>query len=73
MNAIEFKTRIENGVIAIPEAYQGELKDGEDVLAIVTVQPRSTEQTGNSLDYLLDHPLELESFTPLKREDIYER
>lgn len=81
MNTVEFKTKIKNGIIEIPESYKTDLTNQENVQVIIITQPPiakqipsgSPRQSSNLLHYLLEHPLKIDSFIPLKREDIYER
>lgn len=40
MEAVEFQTKIKNGVIEIPEAYQTTLEEGTQIKVIVLKQPR---------------------------------
>ncbi|MEB3147819.1 MAG: hypothetical protein VKL60_02205 [Sphaerospermopsis sp.] len=70
MITVEFQTTIENGMIKIPEQYQQQLKQPNIVK--VTLQQDTSEQTVNYLQYLLEHPLNIEKLTPMKREEIYE-
>lgn len=70
MIIVEFQTTIENGMIKIPEQYQKQLKQPNIVK--VTLQQETSEQTGNYLQYLLKHPLNIENLTPMNREEIYE-
>jgi hypothetical protein len=70
MITVEFKTTIENGMIKIPEQYQQQFKQPNIVK--VTLQQETVEKTGNYLQYLLEHPLNIEDLTPMKREEIYE-
>jgi hypothetical protein len=69
MYAIEFKSKIKNGVIEIPREYRNRLK--ESVRVIVLAEEKET--TFNVIDRLLNSPLKAENFTPLTREEIYER
>ncbi|KHG39268.1 MULTISPECIES: hypothetical protein [Aphanizomenonaceae] len=70
MITVEFQTTIENGMIKIPEQYQQQLKQPNIVK--VTLQQETSEQSGNYLQYLLEHPLNIEQLNPMKREEIYE-
>jgi len=69
MYAIEFQTRIEEGVIQIPLQYRDKLKQVVRVIILSNVQ----EKTVNLIDQLLESPLKVEGFQPLSREEIYAR
>ena len=72
-DSIEFQTKIKNGMIEIPESYQAQLTDQENVRVILIPEARSKQQSKNKLQFLIDNPFKIDSFTPLKREEIYER
>ncbi len=72
MHAIEFKTKINNGIIKIPKEYRNKLKEKEKVKVIVL----SEEEKGttiNMIDKLLNSPLHVKNFKPLTREELHER
>ena len=69
MYAIEFQTRIEEGVIQIPLQYRNKLEQVVRVIILANVQ----EKTANLIDQLLESPLKVEGFQPLSREEIYAR
>ena len=69
MYAIEFQTRINEGVIQIPLQYRDKLKQVVKVIILANVQ----ENTVNLIDQLLESPLKVEGFQPLSREEIYAR
>ena len=69
MNAIEFQTQIHNGNITIPKAYQHEMSGV--VRVIILAQKHSSAP--NLIDNLLDNPLIMPDFTPLTREQTYDR
>ena len=73
MGTVEFQTNIKNGVIEIPEPYKANFTPQDTVRVIVITQPQTHTQSTNLLQHLLDHPLKIDSFVPLQREDIYER
>ena len=69
MEAIEFKTKIKDGTIQIPEKYKQ--KTGNTVKVIIL-----TEQAVNDDDIiseLLSNPIKIEGFSPYLREESYER
>jgi hypothetical protein len=69
MITVEFQTTIENGTIKIPEQYQQQLKQFSVVKVIL--QQKTSQQNENYLEYLLEHPLNIEQLTPINREEIY--
>lgn len=69
MYAIEFQTRIEEGVIQIPLQYRNKLQQVVRVIILANVQ----EKTDNLIDQLLESPLKVKGFQPLSREEIYAR
>jgi hypothetical protein len=71
MNTIEFQANVKEGIIEIPEPHKSEFTFQENVRVIVIKQAQTQET--NFLRYLLDHPLKIDSFAPLKREEIYDR
>lgn len=83
MEAVEFTATIREGRIEIPQEYRGRL--GEHVRIIILSQetsrtegrastiPHALKGRPDMLDQLLEHPRRVEGFTPLKRDQIYER
>ena len=70
MESIQFKTKIKNGVIEIPRKYQGKFKD--KVRVTLVAEGSETEAT-NYLEELMAHPLKVEGFRPLTREEAHAR
>lgn len=70
MYVIEFQTTIKDGVIEIPRKYLKNLPKRVRVLLLVD-QPLET--TENFIDRLLAHPVRMESFRPLTREEAHAR
>ena len=58
MYAVEFKTKIKDGIIIIPEKYRKGLKENE---------------ASDIIEKLLDFPLKISDFKPMNREEIYDR
>jgi ureidoglycolate hydrolase len=73
MSTIEFQADVKNGIIEIPELHKTEFMAQEHVRVIVIKQTQQQTQASNLLQYLLDHPLKIDSFTPLQRDEIYDR
>jgi len=70
MQAIEFQTIIKNGVIEIPHQYLRNLSNRVRVILLVEQTPKTTV---NFIDQLLAHPVRVQGFRPLTREEIYAR
>ena len=70
MQAIEFKTKIKNGKIVIPEKFRKKLE--ENVKVIVLSEEYATEAS-NIIDDLIKSPLKIKNFQPMTREEIYDR
>jgi hypothetical protein len=70
MYAYEFKAKPENGRIEIPAEYKDKIVG--TIRVIVFLQEKRVSAT-DMIDRLLEHPLEIENFAPLTREEVYER
>ena len=67
---IKFKAQVNQGKIEIPEIYQDNLQMVEMVEIII---PDSLRNSGSGIiARLLEHPIEIQDFVPLSREEIYE-
>jgi hypothetical protein len=73
MSTIEFQANVKAGIIEIPEPHKSEFMSQENVRVILVKQPQPQIQQSNFLQYLLDHPLTIDSFVPLQRDEIYDR
>jgi len=69
MSVIEFHTYIDHGTIELPEEYHDCVK-GRARILILTGDGESSE---DMVDFLLEHPYTVSSFTPLTRDEIHER
>lgn len=69
MYAIEFQTRIKDGVIEIPEEYRDRFRQIVKVILLAEEQPLQSD----IIDQLLVQPIEVADFKPLSREEIHER
>ena len=68
MEAIEFKTKIKNGIIRIPDKFKQ--KNGNTV-KVILISEKSPEQS-NLIDDLLSNPVKINDFSPLSRDEIYD-
>ena len=69
MEAIEFKSKIKNGIIQIPEKYKQKM--GNTVKVIVITEKKAKQ--ADIIDNLLSNPIKSKDFSPFLREEIYER
>jgi len=70
MSVFEFQAKPQNGCIEIPAEYQDKIVGSVHV--IVFAQEKSSGMA-DVINQLLEHPLQIKSFTPFTREEIYER
>lgn len=70
MHVIEFQAKPENGRIEIPAEHQDKITG---TVRVIVVSQEKSIGTVDMIDRLLEQPIELENFTPLAREEIYER
>jgi hypothetical protein len=74
MYAIEFRTRIENGTIRIPEEYGDRLREqGADESVRVVVYLPGQSSDVDYVERLMSNPIRLDDFVPLRRSEIYDR
>jgi len=76
MFAIEFKTKIKNGVIELPKRFRDSITDTVKVIILKEVPP--PHETGiiikpDIIEKLLASPLEIQGFHAMKRNEIYAR
>ena len=69
MEAIEFKAKIKNGFIRVPEKFKQ--KTGSNVKVII-ISEQKVGQT-DIIDKLLLNPIKSKDFSPFLREEIYDR
>jgi len=69
MEAIEFKAKIRNGLIRIPDKFRQRTGDTVKVIILSEQKARQTD----IIDKLLLNPIKSKQFSPLLREEIYER
>ncbi|MUG96140.1 hypothetical protein F7734_28890 [Scytonema sp. UIC 10036] len=70
MLAVEFQANIQNGLVEVPERYRQELENYKNVRVIILVD--ETQPQVDMIDYLLEHPIQVDNQTPLKRDEIYD-
>lgn len=69
MEVIEFKTKIKNGAILIPEKYKKRIGTAVKVI----VMSENTTKQEDIIDKLLANPIKAKEFVPLMIDEIYER
>lgn len=69
MEIIEFKSKIKNGIIRIPEKYKQKIGN---TAKIIVITEKKTEHP-DIIDNLLANPIRLKGFSPFLREEIYDR
>ena len=70
MFTFEFQAKPENGHIEIPAEYKDKIVG---TVRVIVLSQEQSVGTADMIDWLLEHPLEVESFAPLTREEIHER
>ena len=66
---IEFDAMVENGKIEVPDNLRNEIQG----VVHVTVSFKKKREGKSYLRDLIDNPIELPSFKPMKRGEIYDR
>ena len=70
LEAIEFQTKIQNGLILIPDEYKQELGEEDNIKVIVLFEKKSSLKT-DIIDELTENPVSVHGV--LNREEIYSR
>ncbi len=71
LNIIEFKAKIKRGVIEIPQEYQQQLSEGNEVQVIVTKQSKGISETG-TIALLTKNPIAVKGIRKLTRDEIHQ-
>lgn len=69
MEVIEFKARIKDGIIMIPEKYRNKISRTVKVLVL----SQSDREHDDIIDKLLMEPIKAKDFVPYMRDEIYDR
>ncbi|MBN2009903.1 hypothetical protein JW960_11225 [candidate division KSB1 bacterium] len=69
MLAIEFNAKIKNGIIRIPDQYSRKLSENVKVILI----QEENDESIDKVEQLLQSPIKMKQFSPLTRDDLYER
>ena len=70
MHVIEFQAKPENGRIEIPAEHQDKIVG---IVRVIVLSQEKSIGAADMIDRLLEQPIEIENFTPLAREEVYER
>ncbi|OKH32273.1 hypothetical protein NIES2119_26720 [[Phormidium ambiguum] IAM M-71] len=70
MFAIEFQANIQNGFIEIPEEYKQQFQQEKSIKVILLKDEQSPNR--DMIAHLLDNPIQVNEFIPIKRDEIYE-
>ena len=70
MSVIEFQTYIDHGTIELPQRYQDHIKGHARVIILTD---EDEEEDDDMVEFLLNHPFQVAAFSPLTRDEIYER
>jgi len=69
MSMIEFQTYIGHGMIELPKEYKNRIKGRARVIILTD----NGEDDDDMVEFLFNHPYQAATFTPLTRDEIYER
>jgi hypothetical protein len=67
---VEFQATVNDGIIEIPPKYRDQVTGRVRVILLADEMPAVK---ANRIDLLLAHPVEVEGFTPLTREEAHAR
>jgi hypothetical protein len=67
MIAIEFQTRVKDGIIEVPPEYRDQIVGAVRVIVL----SQAPAPSSGIIAELLEHPIQDPSFAPLPREEIY--
>jgi len=70
MLVVEFQATVKDGVIEIPPEYRGQVRGRVRVILLTDEAPAVK---ANMIDVLLAHPVEVQDFRPLTREEAHAR
>lgn len=71
LNAVEFKAKIKQGIIEIPEEYQQDFREDSEVQVIVIKQNKKISTTGIIAE-LTQNPVAVQGIRQLNREEIHQ-
>lgn len=68
MTIIEFQAYVDDGMIEVPKKFRDQIKGRARVIILTD---EGTDED-DMVEFLLEHPYEIDTFSPLTREEIYE-
>lgn len=71
MYAIEFQAKVIDGMIVVPDQYKNKI-NGKVKVILLSHERQNQAQPPNLIEELLNNPIKLQSFEPLRREEVYE-
>jgi len=73
MVPVEFQTRVENGVIVVPEEYKQDLSEGSNVKVTLVEQSRKHISETKILAELMRNPIPVPGVRSMTREEMHDR
>ena len=70
MLAVEFQATVKDGVIEIPPEYRDQIRGR---VRVILLTDEALAVKANMIDVLLAHPVEVQDFRPLTREEAHAR
>ena len=71
VNTLEFKAKIKQGVIEIPEEYKSNFLEGIEVKIIIASEEEKPKK--RLMDELAENPISVKGWTKPTRDEIHER
>lgn len=71
MYAVEFQANVVDGKIVVPDQYKSSIQGTVKVI-LLSQEIVSQSQPSNMIEKLINNPIKLQSFEPLRREEIYD-
>ena len=70
MYAVEFRTKMSDGIIQVPEEYRKRMRGS---VKVILLTGDTSDRYSDMIGELLSNPLKQSDFKPFRREEIYER
>ncbi|MGB5593191.1 MAG: hypothetical protein WBM32_14390 [Crocosphaera sp.] len=71
-HSVEFATKVQQGMIYIPEEYKDKLQEGSQVIVIINPVDEENKKT-RLMDKLAENPISVKGERKLTREEIHQR
>lgn len=72
MYAVEFQTKVQDGLIAVPAEHLEKLK-GKVRVILLAEEKEGVSDKPDIIEELLNNPLQIPDFKPMTRDEIYDR